>query len=65
MAASKDTSQGVSGFGRIAVTAVRHRVQLLTRMLCHILPQLLDGQLRTMDVASLSEANRESIELRG
>jgi hypothetical protein len=52
-------SQGVSGFGRIAVGAVQQRAQSLTRMLCHILTQLLDGQLRTMDVASLGEANRE------
>jgi len=48
------------------VAAVRERqgAQSLTRMLCHILPQLLDGQLRTMDVASLGEANRERIGLR-
>ena len=64
MAASKDTSQGVSGFARIAVAAVRQRAQLLTRMLCHILPQLLDGQLRTMDVARLGEASRKRIGLR-
>jgi len=38
--------------------------QSLTQMLCHILPQLLDGQLRTMDVASLGEANHERIGLR-
>src|SRR5438309_9328185 len=38
--------------------------QSLTRMLRHILPKLLDGQLRSINVASLSQASRERIELR-
>ncbi len=38
--------------------------QSLTRMLRHILPKLLDGQLRSVNVASLGQASRERIELR-
>src|SRR5947208_13476098 len=33
-------------------------------MLRHILPKLLDGQLRSVNVASLGQASRERIELR-
>src|SRR5207247_8316342 len=38
--------------------------QSLTPMLRHILPKLLDGQLRSVNVASLGQASRERIELR-
>src|SRR5262249_32956557 len=57
---------GLGGFTRLRAGSgvVALRAQSLTRMLCHILPQLLDGQLRTMDVARLGEASRERIGLR-
>ena len=38
--------------------------QSLTCMLRHILPKLLDGQLRSVNVASVGQASRERIELR-